>query len=158
MEITSGTQDSALSNIETTIILNESKRKNVNDEKETLNENEEKEMNNEEEKKIMEPNIPLDVSSSTSKKVWRPARIEDCKTEHFSTPRRAKLCFDVAVRKVSQYRKQLDASRKRFTRLQLKVQTLKDLLSTLQKKQYQKMLLRCCWYILKINFIIDIFH
>ncbi|EFN74671.1 hypothetical protein EAG_08361, partial [Camponotus floridanus] len=68
-------------------------------------------------------------------KIWRPARIGDCIAEHFSTPRRAKLCFDVAIRKVSQYRKQLDASRKRFKRLQSKVQTLEDLLSTLQKKR-----------------------
>lgn len=67
--------------------------------------------------------------------MWRPSRIGDVKEEHFSNPQSAKQCFDVAIRKVLEYKKRLDASRKQIGRLKLKVQTFEDLILKLQDEQ-----------------------
>jgi len=64
-----------------------------------------------------------------------PTRIGDCKEEHFSTPRCAKHCFDLVVKKISEHKKRLDASRKQITRLKSKIQTLEDVVHKLQDKQ-----------------------
>ncbi|XP_012279102.1 uncharacterized protein LOC105699000 [Orussus abietinus] len=67
--------------------------------------------------------------------IWHPARVSDCKLEHFSTPRRAHQCFQLAVSKLREYEWKLASSQKQVKRLQTKVHTLQHLLAKLQKKK-----------------------
>jgi len=75
--------------------------------------------------------IPYPVAEEIS----YPVRIEDYKEEYFSTPRRAKHCFDLVVKELSENKKRMDASRKQMIRLKSKIHTFEDLIRKLQDEQ-----------------------